>query len=173
VAEEPPPEPQAARVKTRARGRIAQETERKERVRMPKTTDKVSEAAASVKPYFERAMHDAELRDNVRNAYESARAIYEELIGNRGVTGAAKRVATDKDIQDELRSAVSELRTAADRVRGKDEHKSHPGLLLLGLVLALVFNPFTGPQIRKWISEKVFGESDGFTYQGGGNGSSG
>jgi hypothetical protein len=141
---------------------------------MPKTTDKVSEAAASVKPYFERALHDAELRDNVRSAYESARAIYEELIGNRGVSGAARRVATDKDIQDELRSAIGELRTAADRVRGKDEHKSHSGLLLVGVGLALVFNPFTGPHIRKWISKKVFGESDGFTYQGGGgNGSSG
>ena len=138
---------------------------------MPKTTDKVSDAASTVKPYFERAFQDAELRENVRNAYESARAIYDELIGNRGVTGVAKRVATDKDIQDELRAAVVELRTAADRVRGKQAHKSrHSGLLLLGLGLAVLFNPLTGPQIRKWISERVFGETDGFTYQGG-NGS--
>jgi hypothetical protein len=134
---------------------------------MPKTTDKVSDAAASAKPYFERALQDAELRDNVRNAYESARSIYDELIGNRGVAGAAKRVATDKDLQDELRSAVADLRAAADRVRGKRERKSHSGLLVIGLVLAAVFNPFTGPQIRKWISERVFGETDGFTYQGG------
>jgi hypothetical protein len=138
---------------------------------MPKTTDKVSEAASTVKPYFERALQDAELRDNVRNAYESARAIYDELIGNRGVTGVAKRVATDKDVQDELRSAIADLRNAADRVRGKRERKSHSGLVLIGLALAVVFNPFTGPQIRKWISERVLGESDGFTYQGG-NGSS-
>jgi len=138
---------------------------------MPKTTDKVSDAAAAAKPYFERAFQDAELRDNVRNAYESARAIYDELIGNRGVSGVAKRVATDKDIQDELRSAIADLRTAADRVRGKQEQKGgHSGLLLIGFVLAIVFNPFTGPQIRKWISERIFGETDGFTYQGG-NGS--
>lgn len=137
---------------------------------MPKTTDKVSEAAASVKPYVDRALNDTELRDNVRSAYESARAIYEELIGNRGVSGVARRVATDKDIQDELRSAISDLRTAADRVRGREEHKGRSGLLFVGVVLALVFNPFTGPQIRKWVSEKIFGESDGFTYQGG-NGS--
>ena len=138
---------------------------------MPKTTDKVSDAASSVKPYFERALHDAELRENVRGAYDSARAIYDELIGNRGVTGVAKRVATDRDIQDELRSAIADLRTAADRVRGKEEHKSrYSGLLLVGLALAIVFNPITGPQVRKWISEKIFGETDGFTYQGG-NGS--
>ncbi|HEY2542436.1 MAG TPA: hypothetical protein VGH92_05235 [Gaiellaceae bacterium] len=138
---------------------------------MPKTTDKVSDAASTVKPYFERALHDAELRDNVRSAYDSARAIYDELIGDRGVTGVAKRVATDRDIQDELRSAIADLRTAADRVRGKEEHKSrYSGLLLVGLVLAVLFNPITGPQIRKWISGRVFGDSDGFTYQGG-NGS--
>lgn len=138
---------------------------------MPKTTDKVSEAAASVKPYFDRAMHDAELRDNVRSAYESARAIYDELIGKRGVTGVAKRVATDKDIQDELRSAIADLRTAADRARGREEHKGRSGLVFVGIALALVFNPFTGPKIRKFVSEKILGESDGFTYQGG-NGSS-
>jgi hypothetical protein len=136
---------------------------------MPKTTDKVSDAAASFRPYVERALTDQELRDNVRNAFESARAIYDELIANRGVTGVAKRVATDKDIQDELRSAIVELRTAAERVRGKTvrERKGHPALLFLGIGLALVFNPFTGPQIRKWISERVVGETDGFTYQGG------
>jgi hypothetical protein len=138
---------------------------------MPKTTDKVSEAASTVKPYFDRALQDPELRDTVRNAYESARAIYDDLIGNRGVTGVAKRVATDKDLQDELRSAIADLRTAADRVRGKSERRSHSGLLFIGLALAVVFNPFTGPQIRKWISERVLGETDGFTYQGG-NGSS-
>jgi hypothetical protein len=139
---------------------------------MPRTTDKVSDAAASFRPYVERALTDQELRENVRNAYESARAIYDELIANRGVTGVAKRVASDKDIQDELRSAVIELRTAADRVRGRTEkeRKGHPVLLFLGIGLALVFNPFTGPQIRKWISERVVGETDGFTYQGG-NGS--
>ena len=139
---------------------------------MPKTTDKVSDAAATVKPYFERALHDAELRDNVRNAYDSARAIYDELIGNRGVSGVAKRVATDRDLQDEMRSAVMDLRKAANRVRGEEEHKSRfSGLLLIGLGLAILFNPITGPKVRKWLSEKVFGESGDFTYQGG-NGSS-
>jgi len=138
---------------------------------MPKTTDKVSDAAATVKPYFERALHDAELRDNVRNAYDSARAIYDELIGNRGVSGVAKRVATDRDLQDEMRSAVSDLRKAANSVRGEEEHKSrYSGLLLVGLGLAILFNPITGPKVRRWLSEKAFGESGDFTYQGG-NGS--
>jgi len=141
---------------------------------MTKTKDKVSDAAASVKPYVDRALQDPELRENVRNAYESAKSIYEELIGNRGVTGVARRVATDKDIQDELRGAITELRTAADRVRGRDEHGGrNTGLLLIGIVLAVLFNPVTGSQTRKWLSDRLLGGDGDFTYQGGENGGSG
>ena len=140
---------------------------------MAKTKDKVTDAAGTVKPYVERALRDEELRENVRNAYESARSIYNELVGNRGVTGLAARVATDKDIQAELRSAVAELRQAADRVQGREEHSGrNGGLLLIGIVLGLLFNPLTGGQTRKWLSDRLFGGGDDFTYQGG-NGSAG
>ena len=40
---------------------------------MAKTKEKVSDAAANVKPYVDRALHDEELRESVRNAYASAR----------------------------------------------------------------------------------------------------
>jgi hypothetical protein len=142
---------------------------------MAKTKDKVSDAAGNVKPYFERALNDAELRENVRNAYESARSIYNELLGNRGVTGVATRVATDKDIQDELRSTIAELRKAADRVQGRDRHKTRSsGLLVVGIGLGLLFNPISGPKTRKWLSNRFFGRGDDFTYKnGGGNGSAG
>lgn len=143
---------------------------------MAKTKDKVSDAAGNVKPYVDRALHDAELRDNVRNAYQSARSIYDELIGKRGVSGLATRVATDKDIQNDLRSTIAELRMAADRVQGREERKSQSrggGLLFLGIVLGVLFNPFTGAQTRKWLSDRVLGGGDDFTYQGGGNGSAG
>jgi hypothetical protein len=138
---------------------------------MAKTKDKVSDAATTVKPYFDRALHDEDLRDNVRNAYESARSIYNELIGGRRVTGLAARVATDKDIQDELKSVIAELREAADRVQGKKEHGGRNGFLLfIGIVLGALFNPITGPQTREWVSNRLFGGGDDFTYQGG-NGS--
>lgn len=142
---------------------------------MAKTKDKVSDAAGNVKPYVERAIRDQELRESVRNAFESARSVYNELVGNRGVTGMATRVANDKDIQDELRATITELRKAADRVQGKAQHKGRSGgLLLVGIALGALFNPFTGPATRKWLSERLFGGGDDFTYQdGGGNGSTG
>ena len=140
---------------------------------MAKTKEKVSDAAGTVKPYVDRALHDEDLRENVRNAYESARSIYAELMGPRRVTGLATRVATDKELQNELRSVIAELRQAADRVQGKETHKGRNStLLFIGIVLGALFNPVTGPQTREFISNRLFGSGDDFTYQGG-NGSSG
>jgi gas vesicle protein len=127
------------------------------------TKDKVSE----VRPYVERALKDEELRENIRSAFEAAREVYSDLMGDRGMTGLATRVATDKEIQDNLKKALGELREAGDRVRGKEEHAARNRMLLLtGITLGILFNPMTGPQTRSWIKEKVLGPSDEFTYGG-------
>ena len=142
---------------------------------MAKTKDKVTDAADTVKPYVERALRDEELRESVRNAYQSARSIYDELIAKRNVTNVAQRVATDKDIQTELRATIEELKKAAGRVQGKrqDEHGGRNALLLvIGIVLGLLFNPVTGPKTRKWAADRIFGGDGDFTYQGE-NGSTG
>ena len=133
---------------------------------MYKTKERVSDAASTVRPYVERAVGDAELRDNVRAAFQAAREVYDELMGNRSMTTVATKVATDKDIQDKLREAVDELRQAADRVQGKREHSGrNTTLLVVGISLGLLFNPITGPATRKWLADLVFGKDD-FTYEG-------
>ena len=138
---------------------------------MAKTKDKVSDAAGTVKPYFERALRDEDLRDDLKSAFDSARTVYHELLGGRGVVPIATKVATDKEIQDELRSAITDLRKAADRVQGKEDHGTrNSALLLAGIALGLLFNPVTGPQTRKFISNRLLGGGDDFTYQGSGSG---
>jgi hypothetical protein len=138
---------------------------------MAKTKDKLLDRTGNARPYLERAFTDEELRQNVRNAFESAREVYNELMGGRGPVKVGTRVATDKEIQERLKEAVAELREAADRVQGKKEHGARNTLLLLtGVALGVLFNPMFGSQARKWVSDKIFGSSDDFTYQGGGNG---
>ena len=133
------------------------------------------ERVSDVKPYVQRAIQDEELRENLRSAYATAREVYDELIGNRGVSGVATKVANDKEIQDQLRSAIQDLRNAANRIQGQDTHKGrNSSLLLVGIALGILFNPVTGPETRRWLKDKVFGEEEEFGYGGAsssGNGS--
>ena len=74
-----------------------------------KTRDRFSDAAANARPYVERAVGDEELRENVKAAFQAAREVYDELIGGRGVTTVASRVATDKEIQEKLAATGFEV----------------------------------------------------------------
>lgn len=132
---------------------------------MPKAKDRV----ADVKPYVKRAIQDEELRESLRSAFSTARDVYDELMGGRGVTGVASKVASDEEIQNQLRSAIEDLRSAANRIQGKEEHKGrNTSLLLVGITLGILFNPMTGPETRRWLKDKIFGEDEDFGY--GGNG---
>ncbi|HKG43228.1 MAG TPA: hypothetical protein VKB10_03155 [Gaiellaceae bacterium] len=130
---------------------------------MAKARDRVED----VKPYVKRAIQDEELRESLRSAFSTARDVYDELIGNRGVTGVATRVASDTEIQDQLRSAIQDLRSAADRVQGRDAHTGRNSTLLLaGIALGILFNPLTGPETRRWLKDRIFGEDEEFGYGG-------
>jgi hypothetical protein len=122
-----------------------------------KTVELIAGRASGVKPYVERAIQDEKVREDVRDAIAAAREIYDELIGNRGVTTIATRMATDKDIQDNLRRAIDDLRTAADRVQGKQSHTARNTVLLTGIVIGVLFNPVTGPATREWLKGLVGG----------------
>jgi hypothetical protein len=143
---------------------------------MVNTKDKVADAAATARPYVERALRDKELRDNIRNAYTSARAVYDELSSRRRVSDAASQLAADKDLQDEIRSAIEEIRNAAGRVKNVKRAAPEPVraaknslLLFFGIMLGLLLNPITGPALRRALARKLFGSGNGFVYQGNGS----
>ncbi len=143
---------------------------------MTYTKERVADAAASARPYVERALRDKELRDNIRNAYTSARAVYDELSSRRKVSDAATQLAGDKDLQDEIRSAIDEIRNASRRVKDVKSAAPEPVraaknslLLLFGILAGLLLNPITGPALRRALARKLFGSDNGFVYQGNGS----
>ena len=140
---------------------------------MHRTKDKVADVAGTARPYVERALHDEELRDHVKQAYSAAREIYDELVAPRGVTNVATRVANDQEIHDNLRTAIGELRQAANRLQGRREgHGGRKLLLLVGVIVGLLYNPVTGPETRRWVKKTFFGSDEfGFENEQSGNGS--
>jgi hypothetical protein len=133
-------------------------------------------AAGTAKPYLGRALRDEEFRENLRAAFAAARAIYEELGSQRGLSSVASSVATDEEIHSNLRRAIKELRQAADRLQEREEQKSHAfrnvALLAGGIAIGVLFNPLTGPFARRWVKGKVTGSADEFYADGSANGSS-
>ncbi|MGH3031255.1 MAG: hypothetical protein ACRDNE_10935 [Gaiellaceae bacterium] len=128
--------------------------------------DTVTGAIDTARPYAERLARDEELHDHVKKAYDSARQIYDELLGDRGATGVAMRVARDKNLQEELKKTVEELRRAGERAQGKDSHTArNMSLLLAGIALGVLFNPATGPDTRRWLKDKILGPEQPFEHQ--------
>jgi hypothetical protein len=142
-------------------------------VEMNTTKERVADATSHVRPYIERALRDEELRSNVKDAYTSARVLYEQLLARNNVGHVATKIATDEDIQTQLRNVVAQLRGAAGRVQQaqeeeKEERRSARNSLLLaaGIAIGLLINPVTGPSLRRWLKRRMFG-GGGFVYHDG------
>jgi hypothetical protein len=112
-------------------------------------------------PYVQRMIEDAELRDNVRSAVESARKAYKRM--NNG-KGPAKALMEDRKLQRELRDAADSLKEATERARGK-RRKRHTlrrliGLAVIGGIVAMI----ASESARKAVLDKLFGAEEEFTY---------
>src|SRR5205823_6976556 len=66
-------------------------------------------AAVTSSPYIQRLIQDAELRDNIRAAYESSRKAYGRLSNGKAPT---KSLLEDKKLHKELSNAAEALRDA-------------------------------------------------------------
>ena len=140
---------------------------------MHATKEKVADAKEQLRPYVERALKDEELRRNVKDAYTSARALYEQLLTKSDVGHVATKLVSDEDVQAQLRDVVSQIRTAAGRVQSAPKeaarNRTRNTLLLgVGVAAGLLLNPLTGPSLRGWLKRKLFSrKGDGFVYHDG------
>jgi adenylosuccinate synthase len=109
--------------------------------------------------YVQRLIEDEELRQNVRNAFVSAKKAYGRINGKGPV-----KALDDKKVQRELKEAATSLKEAADSLRGAKKKKRRKGRLLLialvgaGLALAL------SEDLRKKALDALFGAEEEFEY---------
>ena len=119
-------------------------------------------SAARENPYVQRLIEDEKLRDNLRDAFESARGAYGRATGNG--KGTVKAVTSDKKVQKEMRKAAESLREASERLNKPKKRKSRLGkLIFFALVaagLALVFSE----DARKTVLDTIFGAEEEFEY---------
>jgi hypothetical protein len=109
--------------------------------------------------YVQRFIEDEELRENVRNAFVSAKKAYGRINGKGPV-----KALDDKKVQRELKDAATSLKDAADSLRGGKRKKRRKGRLLMvalvgaGLALAL------SEDLRKKALDALFGAEEEFEY---------
>jgi hypothetical protein len=134
---------------------------------MAKTKTSPALSSETLKPYVQRAMTDPELREDLLAAFVAARSIYGQMAKGRGIKGKAEKVS-EKDFQKQLQHLVDDLSEASDKLKGKAKKKGHKTrnriVLLTGVTLGVLYNPWTGQATRDWIMEQVAG-GDGAGFE--------
>jgi uncharacterized protein (UPF0147 family) len=129
-----------------------------------KTADRAGDlySAARENPYVQRLIEDDELRENLRDAFESAKGAYGRATGNG--KGTVKAVTTDKKVQKELRKAAENLQEASERLRKPKKRKSRLGRLVLLGIAAAVLALIISEDARKTVLDALFGAEEEFEY---------
>ena len=127
---------------------------------MAKTKTSSALSTETLKPYVQRAMTDPELREDLLAAFVAARSIYGQMAKGQGIKGKAEKVS-EKDFQKQLQHLVGDLSEASDKLKGNAKKKGHKTrnriVLLTGVTLGMLYNPWTGQATRDWIMEQIAG----------------
>jgi hypothetical protein len=124
-------------------------------------------SAARENPYVQRLIEDDKLRDNLREAFDSARGAYGRATGNG--KGTVKAVTSDRKVQKELRKAAESLREASERLNKPKRRKSRLGRLILFALLAAGLALIFSEDARKTVLDTLFGAEEEFEYTGAGS----
>jgi hypothetical protein len=121
-------------------------------------------AVEAVGPYVQRLVQDADLRNDLKQAYESARVAYGRI--NNGK--APGRLLDDKKLQRELQNAATALKSASDSLRSSPKRTKRRGgvgrFLVLGLIGAGVALGVS-EGLRNKVLDMLFGAEEEFDYQ--------
>ncbi|MGZ5310156.1 MAG: hypothetical protein ACXWFN_02425 [Solirubrobacterales bacterium] len=127
-------------------------------------THRVGDAASSVasNPYVRRLIEDEELRDSIRDAFESAKDAYARMSNGKG---PATTLLDDKKMHRDLSQAAESFKEAADKLRGKRNGGGFTlGKALLIAVIGAALVLILSEDARKAVLDKLFGPEEEFEY---------
>ena len=129
-----------------------------------KKAQKAQAAAMKAKanPYVKRIVEDEDLRQNIADAYESARKAYARLSNGKSPT---KQIFDDKKLQKEIKNAAASFKDASVALREPPKRKrgSLGKVLLVGVAGAGVALAVSEGH-RKKVLDTLFGAEDEFEY---------
>jgi hypothetical protein len=127
------------------------------------TAKKAGKAAVEARsnPYVQRFIEDPDLRENVRDAWESARHAYRRVSNGKP---PAKALMEDKKLQKDLRNAAQSLRDASEQLRGKRRRKRRGRRLLMLMLIGTAVVLAVSEPARKALLDKLFGAEQEFEY---------
>ena len=129
-----------------------------------KKAQKAQAAAMKAKanPYVKRIVEDEDLRQNIADAYESARKAYARLSNGKSPT---KQIFDDKKLQKEIKNAAASFKDASVALREPPKRKrgSLGKVLLVGVAGAGVALAVS-EGLRKKVLDSLFGAEEEFEY---------
>jgi len=118
--------------------------------------------AARENPYVQRLIEDEDLRENLHDAFKSAKKAYTRATGNG--KGPVKAVTSDKKVQKEMRQAAEALQEARDRLQKPKKKKHRLGKLILLAIIGGVVALVVSEGARKAVLDALFGAEEEFEY---------
>ena len=118
---------------------------------------------ARYNPYVQRILEDEDLRDNIVQAYDSAKKAYGRLSNGKSPT---KQIFDDKKLQKDVKKAAESFKDASVALRESPKKKRKGGigkLLFLGIAGAGVALAVSEP-LRKKVLDALFGKEEEFEY---------
>jgi hypothetical protein len=113
-------------------------------------------------PYVQRLIEDEDLRDSLKDAFDSAKNAYGRATGNG--KGTVKAVTSDKKVQKDLRKAAESLQEASESLRSKPKRKGGIGRLLLIAIFGAVIALAVSEGASKAVLDALFGAEEEFEY---------
>jgi hypothetical protein len=114
-------------------------------------------------PYVQRLIEDEELRDKLREAFESGKSAYGRASGNG--KGTMKALSSDKKVQKDLKAAAENLRDASERLKSPPKkRKSRLGRFILFAIVAGIVALIVSEDARKTVLDALFGAEEEFEY---------